>query len=815
MLRNRLMSSSRWLVVAAALGLAFGACSEQQADDWDDQWNIDGELVVEESTGKQDNAGVAGPPASHDSLDTQVWVVRNQWEDTDTAEAREAGLAWDANSGLNWDEKYSLWIQSMGRTPGNDTYYETFTLTTPWGKELPAPALECAEVAMFLRVTFASWFGLPFYLTATDGSTRIYFGHMGGRTKSGRYKDTPLYRDYYHDYTADMAGKTNQYIIDHWPSDSKLRERGLYGDGDDMPWLPGSGAKKAGQYFDQVYLNKRVGHFMRLLLSYFGSMHLASSRNTFNLKPQALRAGDVLIERWQKQGIGHVLVVKQVTPLEGGKLEANLASGSMPRRQPKWEDGAASKHTFTINECGGVGTNYEGDEYAKLGGGIKRFRVAKKVGGYWTNTWMRADEASWICDTDYERISARPAQFADLLGEVSPEQLRASYLQMVSDARNHLRDYPASCSARIRREDAFELLYALCAREWSMTKAQVDAQYRIFEDYVFAELEYTQSKTCCWNSSNSAMHQIVMDYNNERQQNGCQDAVVFKAMGGGYSVFRDFAESTGRGHLWRDWSADETCPQSDVDNDTEVAHEWTAFCDLGAATPTPDCSDSLEPNNNPNEAAQVQAGTYPDLEVCSGNDDYFAIDGAGGITARIEFTHASGDLDMELYQGTNKIGSSTSSSNSEEISAADGGPYILRVYGYSGAANTYTLVVSGGGGGGNPTCTDGFEPNGSAAAATAVSEGTYQNLQICPSDQDWYAITASAGQTIVVRAEFSHATGDLDMALYNAANEQVGIGQSTDDNEEISSAASAGTYTLKVYGYNGATAPYALVVDLQ
>ena len=62
---------------------------------------------------------------------------------------------------------------------------------------------------------------------------------------------------------------------------------------------------------------------------------------------------------------------------------------------------------------------------------------------------------------------------------------------------------------------------------------------------------------------------------------------------------------------------------------------------------------------------------------------------------------------------------------------------------------------------------------------------------------------------------FSHATGDLDMALYDSSNEQVGIGQSTDDNEEISYAASAGTYYLKVYGYNSAAAPYSLVVDLQ
>ena len=52
----------------------------------------------------------------------------------------------------------------------------------------------------------------------------------------------------------------------------------------------------------------------------------------------------------------------------------------------------------------------------------------------------------------------------------------------------------------------------------------MDAQYRIFEDYVFAELEYTESKTCCWNSSNSAMFQIAMDFNTPGMFRGAADS---------------------------------------------------------------------------------------------------------------------------------------------------------------------------------------------------------------------------------------------------------------------------------------------------
>jgi hypothetical protein len=687
-----------WLttgLMALAVSLA-GACGDSGAADPDPDpestYGIEGELATSGPVGKADNAGVPGMPVSVEGSSTQVWEVRNQWEDTDTPEAREAGIAWEADSGLTWDEKYIAWVQSMEKIDGYETYYETFELTTPWAKTVPAPKLECAEIAIFLRITFASWYGLPFYITAVDGNgDRVYFGHFGARTRAGRYKNTPLYKSWYADYSHMTA---EELQAQGWPKDEKLRARGLYGGGDDMDYIfEGS---KAGGYFDEIFLNKRTGHFMRLVLAYFGSIHLASSRNTYNIKPQAVEAGDVLLERWQRTGIGHTLVVKQVTPLEQGRLEAQLVSGSMPRRQPKWEDGAASKRYFTSEECGGEGTNYDGEEYVKLGGGIKRWRVAKNIDGYWTNTWMSADEASWICDTDYERLKVRPSQFEDILGEVDPADLRDALVRMIDDARNHLRQYPASCAARIRREDAFEELYQLNETEFGLSRAETDAQYRILEDYVFAQLVYEESKTCCWCTSTSAMHQIIMDYNEERMAQGCQEPVVFKAMGGGYSVFQQYAEETGRGHLWRAWSEDEPCPQRDTDNDVEEEHDWIPWCEAseGGTTPPPSCEDdTYEPNDNPNEAADLGEGTFQGLVICEGNDDYFTMEAASGLTVRIEFSHADGDLDMELYQAGERLDISQSTDDMEEISVTGGGQYTLRVYGYNSAENSYTLTT--------------------------------------------------------------------------------------------------------------------------
>jgi len=300
--------------------------------------------------------------------------------------------------------------------------------------------------------------------------------------------------------------------------------------------------------------------------------------------PDALREGDALLYRRASNGSGHTMVVLQVGETKDKKLTVEVASGNVPPRQPQWESEAASKSRFTDNEGGGPTQNSLGETYSHIGGGLKRWRVAKNVGGYWTNTFMQGDEASWIDDTDYERIGKRPAQFDDLLGEVPPEEKRDALLKIITDARLHLESYPASCSARERREKAFDELYKLMnSYHFSYkSKEQVDKVYRTRADYVFAELVYEKSRTCCWNSSTSFMYLIIMDYvaSLEQQAGPCVAPPVFMVQGGGFGAFKAFAQQTGRDLQWKPWSADETCPQQGVVDDTEAEHAWTAYCDL-------------------------------------------------------------------------------------------------------------------------------------------------------------------------------------------------------------------------------------------
>jgi hypothetical protein len=695
-MKRRVLSVIIFVPLLAAMAAACGA-----ADDAED-FGIDEELGPVGPMGKDDGAGRPGPLVATNTTATQVWTARNKWEDRDTPEARKAGMAWDENSGLNWDEKYVRWIDSLRIVPGA-AGYQTIELTTPWGKTVVAPVLECAETGIFLRATFAAWYGLPFMMESVSASgQRVYFGHFGIRTATGKYGSTPSFATAYKDYSswtaADLAARG-------WPKDAGLRARAAAG-GDDQQLIAGGG--HFGAYLDEVHLNKRAGHFIINQVNYFGSANLADAANTYNLVPEAIRPGDLLLHRWQRTGIGDTKIVKAVGRTADGTMTARLMSGSMPRRQPKVYDETASKGYFTQDDTGGPGENYDGDAYWKLGGGVKRWRVTKNVGGRWTNTWMAADEASWINDQDQARISARPARFEALLHEVTPAEKREALVAQINDARAHLLRYPASCAARERRERAFAELYALAPR-LGTTRAQLDRDLRTLDDYVFAELEYSHAKTCCWNSSTSAMAEIILDYAEKEQADAtaagmCVAPTIFRnegGSGGDYARWQGYAAATGRGALWRAWSEDESCPQRDVAEDALREGEAEPWCAIqgggGGGGGGGACTDAYEPNETAGGARAVGPGTYAG-RVCAGDQDFYAVTvtAGGALTAKIAFSHAEGDLDLELLApGGARVAISESTSDSESVSASGlaAGTYVVRVYGYAGAQGAYSLVV--------------------------------------------------------------------------------------------------------------------------
>ncbi len=108
----------------------------------------------------------------------------------------------------------------------------------------------------------------------------------------------------------------------------------------------------------------------------------------------------------------------------------------------------------------------------------------------------------------------------------------------------------------------------------------------------------------------------------------------------------------------------------------------------------------------------------------SSDQDYYKFTAAdsGPLTITVNFIDANGDLDTTLYNGPSssaQIDTSTGTTNIETLNAnvVEGQTYYLRVYGWSGATNTYGVNINA----------PGFDSTGPELAdATFVREATQQ-----------------------------------------------------------------------------------------
>ncbi len=103
------------------------------------------------------------------------------------------------------------------------------------------------------------------------------------------------------------------------------------------------------------------------------------------------------------------------------------------------------------------------------------------------------------------------------------------------------------------------------------------------------------------------------------------------------------------------------------------------------------------------------------------------------------------------------------------------------------------------------TCATAFEPNETQATAIAISSGVANSAAINTStDIDYYKITTTATSNIACNLAGPSGV-DYDLYVYNSSGTQLGAGESGTATESVSlSSQLAGTYYIKVIGYNGA-----------
>ena len=243
-------------------------------------------------------------------------------------------------------------------------------------------------------------------------------------------------------------------------------------------------------------------------------------------------------------------------------------------------------------------------------------------------------------------------------------------------------------------------------------------------------------------------------------------------------------------------------------------------------------SDRFEPNNS--RSAATGLGTlqgqaeYSGLSTHQVNDeDWFQFStvavGAAPHFVAATFSHANGDLDLELYdQAGTKIASSNSASNEERISLQGlaAGTYFARVFGFNNSINSnYQLSLQ------TPTNVinaDRFEVNNTVATATNLGVLTAPQTTSAltvhnTADLDHYRFETSATGKAddYVQINFSHAAGDLELRLLNASGLVLASSKTANDFERIGlNGRLAGVYIVQVLGENNARSPdYSLTID--
>jgi hypothetical protein len=239
--------------------------------------------------------------------------------------------------------------------------------------------------------------------------------------------------------------------------------------------------------------------------------------------------------------------------------------------------------------------------------------------------------------------------------------------------------------------------------------------------------------------------------------------------------------------------------------------------------------DSYEQNDTRAMAAKLgtltSSKTINNLVQGDANDWYTftttSTTAAGSLISTV-FTHASGDLDLELYNsaGTRlKVSQGITNGESFSIAGLAKGTYYIRVYGYRGVTNpNYSLGITLGGAVQAAT-DDAYENNDTQATAsnlgTLTTNATLSSLKLLDS-ADWFRFTTTATGTAANTAtiSFQNAQGNLALQLVNATGTVLATSNGSGNTESVSLVGrAAGTYYVRVYSATGATNPgYSLQI---
>lgn len=100
---------------------------------------------------------------------------------------------------------------------------------------------------------------------------------------------------------------------------------------------------------------------------------------------------------------------------------------------------------------------------------------------------------------------------------------------------------------------------------------------------------------------------------------------------------------------------------------------------------------------------------------------------------------------------------------------------------------------------------DSFESNDTSSSAKIINGNTkgvlYENLVVCPGDEDWFKVEVLEGECLTVSLTFIHLDGDIDLTIYDSVLTKLVSSASSTNNESAMTLPSLedSDYLIKVF----------------
>lgn len=169
--------------------------------------------------------------------------------------------------------------------------------------------------------------------------------------------------------------------------------------------------------------------------------------------------------------------------------------------------------------------------------------------------------------------------------------------------------------------------------------------------------------------------------------------------------------------------------------------------------------DAAEPNDNAQQARQVPVGQPVQGRLCPGNSDWFRVPllPGQGLKAAVQtkVDLGSSDVTLDILDAAGAVlskGAAAKEGKAARLAYAQGGDVLVRLVGGSDTEADYALQLEI-----LPPCSerdDPFEDNDQALQANPLDSDMLskpiEGLQLCPGDDDWYAVDLKEGESLFV-----------------------------------------------------------------